>query len=90
MAGFDEPSQVFVGLGVRLVVVPASDVNCPDAGVAPAVGEVIEIDARAVGAVEESPQALSAKRGLHAQVVQSLKQVGEPFVSFFAGRNGDP
>ena len=90
MAGFDQPTQVFVGLGVRLVVVPAGDVNRPDAGITPAVGEVIEIDARAVRAIEESPQALGVEGRLHAQVVQSLQQVREPFVSFFAGRDGDP
>ena len=61
VAGFDQPAQIFVGLGVLLVVMPAGHVQRADAGFAPALGEIIEIDARAIGAIEEGPQALAAE-----------------------------
>ena len=64
MAGFDQPAQVFVGLGVLLVVMPARDVERADARFAPAVGKIIQVDSRAVSAIEESPQTLALKRGL--------------------------
>ncbi len=71
VAGFDQAAQVFVGLGRRFVVVPAGDVQRADAGFAPALGEIIQIDARAIGAVEESPQALAAEGRLHAEIVRA-------------------
>ena len=90
VAGFDETAQVFVGLGRRFVVVPAGDMQRADTGFAPALGEIIQIDARAIGAVEEGPQALAAERRLHAEIVERLEQVREAFIAFLAGRGGDP
>jgi hypothetical protein len=90
MASLDQPAQIFVRLGILLVVMPAGDVNGADAGFAPAIGEVIQIHARAISSVKESPQALAMESRLHAKIVQSLKQIRESLVAFFTRRCGDP
>ncbi len=90
MASFDEAPEIFVGLGVLFVVVPAGHVQRADTGFAPALGEIVEIDARAVGAIEERPEAFALEGRLHPEIAESLQQVGKAFVAFFARRRGDP
>ena len=66
MAGVDQLAQIFVGLRIALPVMPRGDVQRADAGGAPARGEIIEIDARAIGGIEERPQALRSGTALRA------------------------
>ena len=90
VAGFDEGPQVAVAFGIRFIIMPGRHVQGRDAGSAPAGGEVIQIDAAAVGGIEKRPQIRRAKRRLHSQVGQSMQQVREALVAVFAGTHRDP
>ena len=57
---------------------------------APARGEVVEVDARAVGGIEERPQARGAERASQAEIGERLQEVGKALVAALAGRDGDP
>ena len=47
---------------------PRGDVQGGDARGAPAGGEIFEIDARAIGGIEESPEAGGAERSAQAEI----------------------
>ena len=61
-----------------------------DAGGAPAGGEIFEIDARAIGGIEESPEAGGAERSAQAEVGERLQDVRETLVSALTGIGRDP
>ncbi len=90
VAGDDQIAQVFVALGVGLPVMPRRDLESGDARLAPAGGEIIEIDPDAVGGIEERPDAGGAHGRMEAEIVERLEQIGEPLIALFAGRRGDP
>ena len=77
VAGLDQLAQVRVPLRLGLEIVPGRDVQGGDPGLAPARREVVQVDARAVGGIEERPQAIGAERRLQAQIGQRLQQVRE-------------
>ena len=60
-----------------------------DAGSTPAGGEVVEIDAGAVGGIEEGPQVGGAEGWIEAEVGKRVEEVGEAFVAAFSGRDSD-
>ena len=90
MAGLDQTFQIVVALGIGVVEMPGGDVQRADAGCAPARGEIVEIDARAIGVIEEGPQAGGAKRSVEAEIGERLQQVGKALVAVLAGIGGDP
>ena len=55
MAGLDQPAQVSIALRIRFVIMPAGHVQRADARRAPARGEIIQVHARAIRAVEKRP-----------------------------------
>ena len=90
MAGVDQASQVFVGLGVGFPIVPGRDVQGGDPGFAPAWREVIQIDSRSIGGIKKRPQSGGLKRRDQTEVGERLRQVGEAVVSAGAGRGCNP
>ena len=66
MAGFDQLLQILILLRVGFEVVPCRNVQRGDPGLAPAFGEIIEVDARAVGRIEEGPKAVGSERRFQA------------------------
>src|ERR1700722_1082761 len=90
MARFDQLAQIFIGLGIALPVMPCCNVERADAGGFPTDGEITEVDAGAVGRIEEGPQALGSKWSFQAQIGENLWDVGETFVAMRAGGCGDP
>ena len=61
-----------------------------DSGGAPAGGEIIEVDAGAVGGIEEGPQAGGAEGGLEAEIGERVQQVGKTLIALLAGTGRDP
>ena len=90
VGGFDEFVEVFVALGIGVVIVPGGDVEGSDAGGAPAFGEVIGVGAEAVGGVKEGPEAAGFERGFEAKGSEGLQDVGEAFVAILAGGDVEP
>ena len=90
MAGLDEVLQIVVAFGVGVVEVPRSDVQRADARLAPALGEIVGIGARAIRIIEEGPEAGAAKSGFEAEIGERLHQVGKPLVAVRAGTGRDP
>ena len=85
MARVDQPAQVFIGLRLRLEVVPGGDMQSGDAGVAPARGEIIRVHARAVGRIEERRETRGAERSRDSGLCQSLQQIGVALVTLDSG-----
>src|SRR5205807_7475774 len=69
---------------------PGRDVEGGDAGCAPARGEIIQIDARAVGGIEEGPEPIGAEWRIEPEIAEGVEEVREALVAAFAGRDGDP
>ena len=69
---------------------PGGDVQSGDAGGAPARGEIIEVDASAIGGIEEGPEARGAEGGAQAEVGERLQHVGKTLIAAIAGTGGDP
>ena len=90
VAGVDQVAQLGVALGVGLPVVPGGDVESGDAGVAPPGGEIIEIDAEAVGGIEEGPEVAGADGRREAHIDEGVREEGEAVVGARAGRGGEP
>ena len=90
MACLDQLVEPGIALRRRLEIVPGGDVQGGDPGLAPAAGEIVEIDAEPVGGVEEGPEARRAERRIHAEVGEGVQKVRESFVAVLAGRRGHP
>src|SRR5947209_3745622 len=61
-----------------------------DSGSAPASGEVVQIDAAAVGAIEEGPKPVGTEGRFEPDIGERVEKVGETFVATLTGRDGDP
>ena len=70
MAGFDQFFQIRVTLRVVLPEVPRGHMKRGDSGGTPTRGEVIGIDAGAIGGIEERPQAGGAERCFESEIRQ--------------------
>ena len=68
VAGLDQVAEIHVLLRIRFVVMPARDMQRADARLAPAVGKIIQVDARTIGTVEECPEPLAAEGRIQAFV----------------------
>ena len=90
MAGLDQLLQVRVAFRVGLEIVPGGHVQGGDPGLAPARREVVHVHARAVGGIEERPQAVAAEGRLQAEIGQRIQQIREALVAALAGRSGHP
>src|SRR5258706_10217974 len=90
MAGLDQTAEIFVLLRIRFVVMPTRDMQRADAGLAPAICKIIQVDAGTIGTIEKCPEALATEGRIQAQVAQGLQQVGKPLVALLARRGGDP
>ena len=84
MAGFDQAPKIRVVLRIRFVIMPARHMQRADSRLAPSIREIVQVDARTIGAVEKRPQTLAAERGIEAEVAQGLQQVRKSLIALLS------